>query len=82
MAMSRPIITTDVPGCRETVLHGENGFLVPKQNSLALAEAMQRFIDQPELIPIMGSKSRQIAVDKYDVHKVNQIILNSMEGNI
>lgn len=80
MAMSRPIITTDVPGCRETVLPGKNGFLVPKQNHLALAEAMKIFIDNPEIISTMGVVSRQIAVDKYDVHKVNQTILNAMEG--
>lgn len=81
MAMSRPIITTDVPGCRETVIPGKNGFLVPKQDHLALATAMQNFIEKPELITTMGAISRQIAVEKYDVHKVNQIIINAMEGN-
>jgi glycosyltransferase involved in cell wall biosynthesis len=80
MAMSRSIITTDVPGCRETVIDGENGFLVPKQDDVALAAAMLKFINDPQLIATMGSKSRQIAVEKYDVHKVNQTILNSMEG--
>lgn len=79
MAMARPIITTDVPGCRETVIDGENGFLVPKQNSVALASAMQRFIDDQTIISRMGEKSRKMAVDKYDVHKVNQVILNSIE---
>ncbi len=82
MAMSRPIITTNVPGCKETVKHGENGFLVPKQDENALANAMLNFIEHPELISTMGKKSRQFAVEKYDVHKVNQVILNSMEGVI
>lgn len=82
MAMSRPIITTDVPGCRETVIEGENGFLVPRQDKFALAAAMRRFIDEPHLVSNMGFKSRQIAVDKYDVHKVNQKIINTMEGEI
>lgn len=79
MAMSRPIITTDVPGCRETVVHGKNGFLIQQKDEHALANAMLKFIQEPNLIPIMGKESRQIAIDKYDVNKVNQTILNFME---
>jgi len=78
MAMGRPIITTDVPGCRETVIDGVNGFLVPPRDPVALAAAMRRFIDDPSLIPRMGSESRRIAEEKYDVHKVNQVILDAM----
>ena len=40
MASGRPVITTDVPGCRETVINGRNGFLVTAQNAAALAEKM------------------------------------------
>ncbi len=79
MAMSRPIITTDVPGCRETVVHGKNGFLIQQKDEHALANAMLKFIQEPHLIPIMGKESRQIAIDKYDVNKVNQTMLNYME---
>jgi glycosyltransferase involved in cell wall biosynthesis len=75
MAMGRPIITTEAPGCRETVQHGENGFLVPVKDVPALTNAMERFIRHPELIRPMGQRSRQIAVEKYDVHKVNAAIL-------
>jgi len=78
MAMGRPIITTNVPGCRETVREGVNGYLVPKKNSKALAKAMENFIDKPELVSIMGSASRQIAVEKYDVDKVNLTINKKM----
>jgi len=78
MAMGRPIITTDAPGCRETVVDGENGFLVLVKNIDALAEAMERFILQPELIDKMGKRSREIAEEKYDVHKVNAVMLNAM----
>lgn len=78
MAMGRPIITTDAPGCRETVIDGENGFLVPVKSVDALVTAMQRFIDQPDLIEPMGKRSRQIAEDKYDVHKVNAVMLKAM----
>lgn len=78
MSMGRPIITTDAPGCRETVNHGENGFLVPVRDPIALAEAMERFIKEPELIPKMGKRSREIAEEKYDVNKVNAVILKNI----
>lgn len=78
MAMGRPVITTDAPGCRETVVDSDNGFLVPVKDVEALAEAMFRFIEAPELIAQMGQRSRAIAEDKYDVHKVNAAMLEGM----
>jgi glycosyltransferase involved in cell wall biosynthesis len=78
MAMGRPIITTDTPGCRETVVHGENGFLVPVRDVPALVHAMERFLREPHLIGKMGKRSRAIAEDKYDVRKVNAIIMQAM----
>jgi glycosyltransferase involved in cell wall biosynthesis len=78
MAMGRAIITTDAPGCRETVVDGDNGFLVPIKNVDALAAAMLRFIEQPELVTQMGQRSREIAEEKYDVHKVNAVMLREM----
>jgi glycosyltransferase involved in cell wall biosynthesis len=78
MAIGRPIVTTDAPGCRETVRDGENGFLVSVKNIEALAEAMEYFILHPEQIKEMGVKSRKIAEDKYDVKKVNEVIIQAM----
>lgn len=78
MAMARAIVTTDAPGCRETVLDGENGFLVPARDVDALTEAMLRFVHAPELANQMGHRSRQIAEEKYDVHKVNAVMLREM----
>jgi len=78
MAMGRPVITTDVPGCRETVVDGENGFLVPPKNVGALADAMEKFLQQPALIPQMGKAARRLAEEKYDAHKVNREILKAM----
>lgn len=78
MAMGRPIITTDAPGCRETVVEGDNGFLVPVRSVEALAAAMARFIEDPTLAGRMGRRSRRIAEDKYDVHKVNAVMLREM----
>jgi len=72
MAMGKAIITTDNPGCRETVKNGLNGFLIPIKRADALKEAMERFITQPELIETMGEASYQLAKTKYDVHLVNK----------
>lgn len=71
MAMGRPVITTDAPGCRETVVDGETGFFVPTGDSKALAEAMEKFIKNPALIKPMGEKSYNFCKEKFDVHKIN-----------
>jgi glycosyltransferase involved in cell wall biosynthesis len=79
MAIGRPIITSDVPGCRETIRDGENGFKVPPHNPQALAEAMERFIVQPELISNMGRRSRELAERDFDADKVNQRLFEFLE---
>lgn len=79
MSMGRPIITTDVPGCRETVIDVENGFLVSMQDSGALMQAMQRFVENPSLIRSMGQRSYEIARDRYDVRKVNVAMLEFLD---
>lgn len=78
MAMGRPVITTNAPGCRETVIDGHNGYLVPVKAVNELAEAMEKFIVEPELINRMGLAARQLAEDKFDVHAVNQVMLAEM----
>ncbi|MDI4635978.1 MULTISPECIES: glycosyltransferase family 4 protein [Halomonadaceae] len=78
MAMGRAVITSDAPGCRETVSESVNGYLVPVRDVSRLADAMRRFIDTPELIGAMGRKSREAAEAKYDVDKVNADILKQM----
>jgi len=78
MAMGRPILTTDVSGCRETVVNGENGWLVEKTNVEHLAERMVWFIENQNQWSVMGKKSHTMANEKFDVHKVNAEILNIM----
>lgn len=78
MSMGRPIITTDAPGCRETVRDGVNGCLVPVRDAEALATTMERFLLEPERVGLMGAEARRIAVEKYDVHKVNAVMLTAM----
>jgi lipopolysaccharide/colanic/teichoic acid biosynthesis glycosyltransferase len=67
MAMGRPVITTDVPGCRDTVIDTVNGYLVPPFDTPALANAFKRFIQDPALIDSMGAESRLIAEQQFDV---------------
>ncbi|HEM6635109.1 glycosyltransferase family 4 protein [Acinetobacter seifertii] len=78
MAIGRPVITTDVPGCRETVVDGLNGFLVPKWDPKALAEKMCYFIENPEQINIMGLEGYRIAQENFDVSKVNKKLFEIM----
>lgn len=78
MAMGRAVITTDAPGCRETVVDGENGFLVPVKSVDALAETIERFILDPNLARRMGQRGRALAEDKYDVHQVNAVMIREM----
>ncbi|MFS1554570.1 glycosyltransferase family 4 protein [Acinetobacter radioresistens] len=78
MAMGRAIITTDAPGCRETVTDGDNGFLVEVKSVQSLVKAIEKLILQPELIAQMGRRSREIALHKYDVHQVNAHMMQEM----
>ena len=79
MAIGRAVITTDVPGCRETVIDGVNGFLVEKWNSQALGEKMIYFIEHPEEIEKMGHESYKMAQEKFDANEVNERLLNILE---
>ncbi|NNH86621.1 glycosyltransferase family 4 protein [Acinetobacter terrae] len=79
MAMGRAVITTDAPGCRETVSNGVNGYLVGVKSVDDLVQSMQYFIEDPMLITYMGQRSREIALNKYDVHQVNKHMMTEME---
>lgn len=79
MAMGRAVITTDVPGCRETVADGVNGYLVPVRDAAALAQAMLKFVNHPELIATMGLKSRRMVEDRFDVNKINPQLLKVLD---
>ncbi|MGU5682440.1 glycosyltransferase family 4 protein [Aeromonas allosaccharophila] len=74
MAIGRAVITTDVPGCRETVIDGVNGFLIPPFDSSRLAEKMLYLIEHPEEIQRMGNESYRIAKQCFDVHGINPIL--------
>ena len=81
MATGRPILTTDVPGCRETVVNDVNGWLIEKANVEQLAERMIWFIENPKEWQRMAEASRKMVEDKFDVHKVNKELMKIMELN-
>lgn len=78
MAMGRAIITTDAPGCRETVVDGVNGLLVPPRDAVSLAAAMRRLADDPALVLSMARESRRLAEERFDVRSQNQKMLEVM----
>ena len=79
LSTGRPIITTDTPGCRETVVHEKNGLLVPIKDSVALANAMIRLLNEKdETIKKMAQESYLIALNKYEINKINQNMLTIM----
>ena len=69
-ACGRAIVTTDAPGCREIVRHGENGLLVPVRDSRALAAALRLLIENAALRAGMGLKGREIVVEEFSVERV------------
>jgi glycosyltransferase involved in cell wall biosynthesis len=75
MAMGRPVITTDAPGCRETVENGVNGWLITPRDASALFRAMHTMVVQAGELQRMGEASREFAERKFDVNKVNGNIL-------
>lgn len=78
MAIGRAVITSDVPGCRETVQDGVNGFLVPAYSSSSLVDKMTYLIQNTECIVRMGYESRKLAEKYFDIQKVNHRLISIM----
>lgn len=81
MSCGRAVITTDAPGCRETVVDGVNGLLVPIKNIEALVNAMERLIKSPQRVKYMGLQGRKIVEDIFASDKVDKVICDAMGLN-
>ena len=79
MASGRAVITTDVPGCKETVVDGKNGFLIPAKDVGAIYEKMKWFVQNQDEIKHMGFEGRKMAEEVFDVRLVNQVICAAMK---
>lgn len=78
MASARAIITTNTPGCKETVVEGENGFFVPTHNPEVLAEKMETFVKNPSIVAQFGQNSYEICKKKYEVSIINKRMMEIM----
>lgn len=74
-ASGRPLVATDVPGCRDVVQNGLNGFLVPPNDPTALAEALYRLIVSPDLRTQLGAAGRRIVLERFTTRRVNAATL-------
>jgi glycosyltransferase involved in cell wall biosynthesis len=71
-AAGRPIVTTDIPGCRDVVRAGQNGLLVPPQDAGALAAALRQLLEDPQLRSRMGRAGRERAERDFGIETVVQ----------
>ena len=67
---AKPIVTYDVPGCREIVEHGENGFLIQVKNIDSLASSLEKLINDPELCKTMGDVGREMVLKNFSQERV------------
>lgn len=79
IATGRPIITCETPGCKETVKDGVNGFMIPPQNYNILADKMIWMLEHPTQVANMAIESRRYAEDKFDVDKINKVLINKLQ---
>jgi len=69
-AMNLPLVATDMPGCREVVIDGSNGFLIPPNDSKAFEQAIIELITHPEVRHQFGAVSRNRVLEKFDLKKI------------
>ena len=79
-ACGRPIVTTDRPGCRDAVLPGESGLLVPARDPAVLADALERLVEDGALRRRMGARARQDAEQRFSDALINGRILDLCDG--
>lgn len=78
MSMGRPIITTNAPGCRDSIIDGYNGYLVNARDSQSLIKAIAKIINTPSKLKNMSYNSRKLAEQKFDVRIVNKLIIDKI----
>lgn len=82
LAMGRPVLTTDVPGCREVVIDGVTGRLVKARSPDAIVEAIEWFVQCKEELELMAVAARKDCEFRFDVHSVNRIVMNQLKSDL
>ena len=79
-AAGRAIVTTDMPGCREAVVDGITGSIVPPRSPEMLAKALQSLMDDPERAAAMGDAGLKLAWERFDQHTIFETLFRLYEG--
>ena len=82
LSVGLPIITTDTPGCRETILNDQNGVLIQPNQQEELTDAMRFFLENKKKIKEMGKESRKLAENKFDVNIINKKLINHINQSL
>lgn len=82
LSVGMPVITTNTPGCKETIIPEKNGFLIPPKNLAPLTDACRYFIENPSAIENMGKESRNLAETKFDVNLINRSLVSHIDATL
>jgi glycosyltransferase involved in cell wall biosynthesis/GNAT superfamily N-acetyltransferase len=82
LATGRAVVTTDVPGCRETIVDGWNGYKVPPSDPYAIASALLKYCTDPEKLRQHGNNGRRLAEMKFDVNQVNERLIAPLQARL
>ncbi|WP_136465442.1 glycosyltransferase family 4 protein [Flagellimonas onchidii] len=82
LSIGMPVITTDTPGCKETIIPETNGFLIPPKSLDPLIDTCRYFLDNPASIENMGQESRNLAEKKFDVNIINQFLVAHINATL
>ena len=77
-SMALPVVTTDAVGCRDSIIPGQTGFLVPVRQSVELVDAIGRLIDDPALCRRMGEAGREFMRERFEVSKLIDSIVSDL----
>ena len=82
LSIGMPVITTNTPGCKETVLRNENGILIEPKQLNELIMGIRFFLENPASIGPMGNRSRKLAEERFNVDIINDMILKIINNNL
>ena len=79
LSIGRPIITTEMPGSKETVIDNKNGLFVKTRDIKDLVDKMEWMINHPEEVEMMAEESYKLCKDRFEISIINKRMLDIME---